>query len=106
MADSKSGNFHLNFYKIFPLRSIRISFHLRLNLVNFGYFYTVNSWGLCASLNFNRQNYKELLPCPTSISLHEIKKTLNRFYHKKYFLIENECKIGLPFIFYQKYFLW
>ena len=43
MADSNSGNFHLSFYKIFPLRSIQISFHLRLNLVNFGYFYTVNS---------------------------------------------------------------
>ena len=85
MADWKSGNFHLNFYKIFPLRSIQISFHLRLNLVNFGYFYTVNSWDLCVSLNFNRQNYKELLPYPTSMSLHEIKKPKIDFIIKNIF---------------------
>ena len=85
MADWKSGNFHLNFYKVFPLRSIQISFHLRLNLVNFGYFYTVNSWDLCVSLNFNRQNYKELLLYPTSMSLHEIKKPKIDFIIKNIF---------------------
>ena len=43
-----------------------------------------------------------------SISSHENKKALCPFYHKKMFLIENECKapVGccLTFIFYQQYF--
>ena len=35
-------------------------------------------------------------------------KASSPFYHKKVFLIENECKVPyryLTFIFYQKYFL-